>query len=78
MEGGLQAREEPITVQETPSVAVVVAQGQGVPELADQAARGLRALELKDRPGRDLGPPLPPEVLSRPQVPLVPREQASP
>ena len=77
MEGGLQAQGEPITALETPSVAVVVARGQVVPELADQAARVLRA-PVKDRPGRDLGPPLPPEVQSRPQVPLVPREQASP
>ena len=78
MEGGASALGEPITALETPSVVAEAVQGQRVPELADQAARVLRALELKDRPGRDLGAPLPPEVLSRRQVPLVPRERASP
>ena len=55
--------------------SVAAAQDQGVPELANQAAQVLRALELR---GRDLWAPLFPEVLSCPQGLPVPLEQASP
>ena len=77
MEGEPQAPGEPITALEIRLVVAEEDQDHVGQELAAQAVRVLRALALRGRQSRDLGVPQVPEVLSRPQGPLAPLEQAS-